>query len=204
MAASLSSSPSSTTHVLPQSSAAVHPTPPSVPAVIPTPPMTTKRGFLFRNSDWGPTYWRFMHAVTFLYPDTPTAEDRQRILDIFSNMPFVLPCSLCGLHLVQNMKTLPLSDAVLTSKTTLSMWLVELHNMVNRQLRKPEVAYEDVRYFHAVDSTHPLRPVPDAPTNGWKVSTVVLGLLLLLLVLGVLAFYAHKQYSPKTRNTWLK
>jgi len=112
------------------------------------------RGFLYRFDDWGTPYWQVAHAVTFLYPDEPSAEDKHRVLTFFKLLPFLLPCSICGLHFANTMRDkLPLTDEVMSSRETLSRWLVDVHNMVNRRLEKREVAYDDVAKYYVQDSS---------------------------------------------------
>lgn len=182
----------------PNASTAPVATAPTVQALSTPSDKKIKRGFLYNFNDWGTPYWQFMHAITFLYPDVPTADDRQRIINIFSSLPFVLPCSLCGLHLAQNITAMPLTETVLSSKTTLSTWLVNLHNVVNRKLKKPEVTYEDARYFYTVDSSHSLRPMPDDLVNRWQTCSIILAILLIGLIVGI-AFMAINIIRQKNR-----
>jgi hypothetical protein len=115
------------------------------------------RGFVYDFDSWGKPYWQVMHAVTFLYPETPTEDDKQRALVFFRLVPFLLPCSICGLHFVKTLQTMPLDDAVLASRDTLSRWLVDVHNNVNERLKHEVVPYEKVKDYYLNNAAVPLR-----------------------------------------------
>jgi hypothetical protein len=169
--------------------------PAAPPAAVEAPPTTVAeslpktRGFLFRFGAWGKPYWQVAHSVTFLYPDAPTPEDRQRALVFFKMLPFILPCSLCGLHFVNTMRDkLPLTDKVLASRDSLSRWLVQLHNLVNVRVGKPEVAYEDAKRFYMVDSElAALRRHPPPAPERYKTGVIVLSVLLAATLVALVA-----------------
>jgi hypothetical protein len=124
-----------------------------------TPPRIPK-GFLYRFEHWGKPFWNVMHSVTFTYPEKPTQEDKDRIKAFFAVMPFFLPCSICGAHFVKEQLDMPLTEEVLASMDSLSRWLVDLHNSVNRRLKKPELAYETIKKFYFEDATVDPRNYP--------------------------------------------
>lgn len=163
---------------------------------LPAPKRTTvegkpqTRGYLFRFDRWGQDYWRVMHAATFLYPEDPADIDKTRMLTFLRLIPFLLPCSACGFHFaqyIQNPAT-GLTDSVLSSRDTLTRWLVEAHNDVNRRVGKAEVKYERVRHFYTKDATCPLRhsDIKTDPVSGYRVAVVVLSLLLAGSIVGSL------------------
>lgn len=59
----------------------------------------------------------------------------------FTSLVHVIPCDVCRKHLDANMKAIPIDDFLATKKD-LFKWSVDLHNMVNRQLGKPEISLE--------------------------------------------------------------
>jgi Erv1 / Alr family len=69
-------------------------------------------------------------------------EKREAYVKFFESMPDILPCAQCGKHLRENLQTLPIDT------TDLFRWSVDLHNLVNTQLNKPEVAHDKAyRYW---------------------------------------------------------
>jgi hypothetical protein len=101
-----------------------------------------------------------MHSVTFTYPEKPTQDDKDRVKAFFAIMPFFLPCSVCGMHFVKEQTDMPLTEEVLSSMDTLSHWLVDVHNSVNRRLKKPELSYETIKKFYFEDATDDPRKYP--------------------------------------------
>lgn len=166
------------------------------------------RGFLYRFDDWGTPYWQVAHAVTFLYPDEPSAEDKHRVLTFFKLFPFLLPCSICGLHFANTMRDkLPLTDEVMTSRETLSRWLVDVHNMVNRRLGKKEVAYEDVAKYYTQNSSRDPRTKSmygsssrDQTLHGressYRTAVIILSIVLAGTIIG---FVLYSLYGKKKK-----
>lgn len=96
---------------------------------------------------WGPSGWRLLHLITFTYESIGAArlgqtsssgvgEPKQKdsVKELFSMLPFVLPCKYCRASLVQYMRKEPLEPA-LKSRATLTRWLYKIHNHVNAKLR---------------------------------------------------------------------
>jgi hypothetical protein len=137
-------------------------------------------GFIFQPSVWGPVLWRAGHSVTFLYPaKDPLPQHTALIRNYFAMLPHTLPCSLCGVHLIKHMEKDPLTDDVLTNRDKLTRWFVRIHNAVNADLKKPEMAYDDVYRYYMVDSASG-EAVP------WIVSVAVLSVIVVVLS-GILA-----------------
>lgn len=114
--------------------------------------MARNHGYTNQFQAWGGDFWRVAHCVTFQYPvNNPTPENRalvRRFFDVFAD---VIPCSRCGLHFKSYMEESPLTDAVLTNRDSLSRWLHNIHNNVNRSIGKAEVSYEDAARFYLHD-----------------------------------------------------
>lgn len=99
---------------------------------------------------WGPSGWRLLHTITFAYiPRT----DKVTVREMFSMLPFVLPCKYCRTSLAEYMDRHQLEPA-LESRETLTKWLWKIHNEVNSKLRnqklpvKPDPPFEDVEKFY--------------------------------------------------------
>ena len=91
---------------------------------------------------FGPYFWSVIH-MTALSAGKELPEDKaQAYIRFYESMPDILPCAQCGKHLRENLDMLP-PDAV-----DLFRWTVDLHNLVNSQLNKPEIPYEKaLRYW---------------------------------------------------------
>lgn len=81
----------------------------------------------------GRATWTFLHTTAAYYPDNPTPNQRSTMLSLLNALPTLYPCTHCATHLGQNMVTHPPD---VSSRTTLSRWLCERHNDVNKVLGK--------------------------------------------------------------------
>jgi hypothetical protein len=81
---------------------------------------------------WGPSGWRLLHLITFTYDGSANA--KASVKEMFSMLPYVLPCKFCRQSLSEYYEADPLEPA-LKSRETLSRWLWRIHNMVNAKLR---------------------------------------------------------------------
>ena len=101
-------------------------------------------GFLV--SVWGPLQWTFLHIMSFNYPVNPTPEDKKHYRDYVLNLQHVLPCKYCRMNLKNNFKKKPLQMCHMASRETFSRYIYELHETVNRMLKKKsKLSYCDVR-----------------------------------------------------------
>lgn len=98
------------------------------------------------TSVWGPPLWHTLHTISFNYPVKPTKEDKENYYNYFNSLKDVLPCRYCRINLKNNLKKLPLKKSVFKNRETLSKWVYELHEEVNKMLKKKsKLSYEDVR-----------------------------------------------------------
>lgn len=96
-----------------------------------------------KTTFWGPHAWKFLHAVTFAYPDQPSDEHKKAALELFSSLKYMLPCGECCSHYCQAFEKNRI-EPYLESRDSLSKWLVDFHNRVNERLGKPIMKYEEV------------------------------------------------------------
>lgn len=96
------------------------------------------------NTIWGPVYWKMFHYVTLTYPLAPKQEDAYRMKTFFTELvPHIIPCPLCRSHYKKNLEINPLTDDILEIKFKFVIWLINMHNYVNKQLGKEEMSIED-------------------------------------------------------------
>ena len=104
-----------------------------------------------RLAQWGPAGWTFLHSIGFSYPEaTPTVEEKESMYKFLVHTGAVLPCRRCRRHYAAFVRA-RLSDpycAVLANRESLSRFLVDLHNDVNRRLGRPEMSFERVRALY--------------------------------------------------------
>lgn len=102
---------------------------------------------LMEVKHWGKAGWKFMHAISFGYPDNPTISDRNHATNFFKSVGYVLPCKKCRSHYNEQVKKNPPD---VESKDSLSRWLVAIHNEVNRANGKREWSHEEVKKQHEI------------------------------------------------------
>ena len=95
---------------------------------------------LENNKVWGPSAWNFLHTTTFSYPDVPSVEEQSGMEKLFDSLKYTLPCLECKNHFINEIARNPPD---IRSKTTLTRWLVDLHNRINTRLGKPIFSYND-------------------------------------------------------------
>ena len=83
---------------------------------------------------WGPSGWVFLHTLTFIYPETPSYNDKVKMQNFMSNISYILPCKYCRLSFTKYSNSLPITD-YLDNRKTLVEWLYKMHNKVNKKLR---------------------------------------------------------------------
>ncbi len=92
---------------------------------------------------WGPHGWKFIHYITLGYPSYPTDTDKERYYNFFHALKYVIPCSICGNHFIQNLEKTPITKEVLSSKEKLIEWGITMHNHVNKSNGKKVYTYEE-------------------------------------------------------------
>jgi len=134
---------------------------------------------------WGPAMWRALHAITF----TP---DRGGHLRFFEALPDALPCPACGLHLRLIYQTLPID---VSSVEACSKWLWQVHNEVNRSLKKnPGYSYEDL----VRDYTVGVPPKTKQANWGWYLFAVICAIAIIITLLWSKRCQAPVQAVPAT------
>jgi FAD-linked sulfhydryl oxidase len=108
-----------------------------------------------KTSVWGPSAWRFLHAVTFAYPDAPTEEQQAAARQLFQSLRQMIPCGDCCGHYCTEIQSHP---PQVQSRDALSRWLVDLHNRVNARLGKPSYSYSVARAEYTQEESQCLLP----------------------------------------------
>jgi hypothetical protein len=92
---------------------------------------------------WGKYAWNFLHLVTLDYPENPTDIDKQNYYDFFYNLQYILPCAKCRYNLSHHLIKYPLTNEILSNRTKLVKWGIDLHNIVNYYTGKPMLTYAE-------------------------------------------------------------
>jgi hypothetical protein len=136
--------------------------------------------------DWGPAGWKFLHSITFAYPNTPTVEQQRSADRFFESLANLLPCDACQDHYQEEFLRRP---ADTRSQATLSAWLVDLHNRVNVRLNKPIFSYAQAAQLYSSQCTQGCGGSPRAVST---TNTGEYALIILLIVSAIALFFISK------------
>ena len=89
------------------------------------------------SSIWGNQAWHFIHlmAIAEMYRFDKSRLHYYKIF--FETLSHTLPCNSCNYNMKQHLKELPNIESFQNDRE-LFYWTVDLHNLVNKQLNKPE------------------------------------------------------------------
>ena len=106
---------------------------------------------------WGPYGWYFLHALTFAYPMNIKEEDKSRMINFINLFKELIPCDNCKKNFRNHLIKYPLTDDILSSRQTLIIWMLNIHNEVNKITRKPQYLESDLRdKFSYINTRNPL------------------------------------------------
>jgi hypothetical protein len=92
---------------------------------------------------WGPHLWKSLHMITLGYPNDATDEQRKNYKSFFEKFHLVIPCSICANNYKQHLIDIPLTNDILKNKDSLIRWLIDIHNLVNKETGKPILTHDE-------------------------------------------------------------
>ena len=90
------------------------------------------------TSIWGPMGWMTLHSISLLYPENPSADDKQILRSFLNDFAQSITCPHCEQHfkvMFENYKRTHGDWA--DSRFNLFLFIARCHNTVNRKLEKP-------------------------------------------------------------------
>lgn len=98
------------------------------------------------TSIFGPATWHLLHCMSFNYPKNPSKCDKHKYMNFVLSLKDILPCGKCRTNLEKNFKNHPLTIKNMESRESFSIYIYELHEVVNRMLgKKSGLTYKIVR-----------------------------------------------------------
>lgn len=88
---------------------------------------------------WGPLLWKYLHLQAHSYPNNPSPTTIKNMLTFYRSVGKTLPCMKCRKHFnniiskggsYNKIKIPPLSENILKSKKSFTIWLYHVHNYV--------------------------------------------------------------------------
>jgi hypothetical protein len=80
-----------------------------------------------------------LHCISVNYPRKPTGKQKKKYLDFFRSLRDVLPCGACRKSykkFIAPSGPTPLTWKTMKNRKTVSRWLYNVHNQVNKRLNK--------------------------------------------------------------------
>jgi hypothetical protein len=91
-----------------------------------------------------------MHIVALGYPKKPNYAEKRAAKEFYESFVHLIPCPVCRLHYATHLKANPITPS-LDSNEDLFRWTVKIHNLVNKDLGKPEYSEMDaIQFYHAL------------------------------------------------------
>lgn len=89
---------------------------------------------------WGPRAWYQFHKEAINYPTNPSARDiRKAIYFYYKKFLIYVKCRNCRNDYNQLMHDYPIR---LNSRLELFSWSVDIHNVINAKLNKPQITHD--------------------------------------------------------------
>tara|TARA_B110000037_G_C17085506_1_gene491785 strand:+ start:194 stop:631 length:438 start_codon:yes stop_codon:yes gene_type:complete len=127
---------------------------------------------------WGKHFWYTIHFIALDYPEEPNNEDKRDFQMFFENLHKVIPCYKCSVNYIKHLNERPLENKNLENNKTLFKWTVDIHNIVNRDLKKKEMSYDDAwRLYHNFGNNL------DEKNNTWLIYLVYVLVLIIILMI---------------------
>jgi len=79
---------------------------------------------------WPQAYWKSYYYTARMYPEQPSKEEQDAVVDFFKSQVHLLPCHKCRAHFV---KHLPGLEKAKTSQSELFKWLFSVQNDINER-----------------------------------------------------------------------
>ena len=136
-------------------------------------------------NQWGKYFWNCFHLAALGYSETPTMEERDQYREFYVNFGKVLPCGKCRANYARHLAEVPI-ELFLFGRSQLFDWTVRVHNIVNRELNKPEMAFDMAWQLYTKD-IYDVKPVNKEIVQqqkcNYNTSLLMLNVFLLVVLL---------------------
>jgi hypothetical protein len=106
-----------------------------------------------QTAEWGPGVWKFLHSISFNYPEKPTQQDIDRHIQFFIVFGELMPCKQCRDSYKIFLQLIPIQN-YLDSRAGLIYWVYQIHDKVNQKLDKGSISFKTmVRNYELIRAT---------------------------------------------------
>ena len=88
--------------------------------------------------------WKCLHNITFAFLTNPSKKSQLLIFNLLNIQIKKIPCSICNRHYSNYLKSCDNLKTICSNKLSLVIWMIDLHNDVNKRLNKKEYSYKEV------------------------------------------------------------
>lgn len=100
---------------------------------------------------WGEHGWIFLMSIGIGYPKKPTKEEQNTVHNLLSSLDVALPCNKCRRNYHKHLNTHRLTSNILSSRTSLLKWLIDVKNKINKHNGKRTYNYnETINYYYNI------------------------------------------------------
>ena len=115
---------------------------------------------------WGPHFWTTLHIACL------ACSDYKSLVEFVEGYLYIIPCLSCRQHFEKVLEENPVPEAGDYFK-----WSVDVHNIVNVRLGKPQFSYEDAFANIVANGDGPIKPQFDFK---------ILIIILLVIIISIL------------------
>ena len=102
---------------------------------------------------WGPSFWFFLHTISFHYPLHPNDVIKKKYYDFIMNFHLFIPVEKISKEFNELVDKYPISP-YLDSRDSFISWTHFIHNKINEKLEKPKISINEF-YFRYYEEYKP-------------------------------------------------
>jgi len=136
---------------------------------------------------WGPSFWFFLHTISFHYPLNPNDVIKKKYYDFIMNFHLFIPVEKISKEFNELVHKYPISP-YLDSRDSFISWTHFIHNKINEKLQKPIISLQDfyVNYYQAY------KPVNEKWREYYKLKQKIIYFFTLLLFIYFIYYLYEK------------
>ena len=93
---------------------------------------------------WGPHAWFTLHSISMALPNNVPVNQQKDLIQFMRSFGNLIPCNICKINYKTNLKIMSPLEKNVQTRQLFSKWLIDLHNLVNKETGKPEMSYDEV------------------------------------------------------------
>lgn len=103
------------------------------------------------TTHWGPRQWYWYHSLSYHAPEKCSLQEQKVYLETLVIMTKLLPCQKCYDHFNKTCQKVKIN---FQTKEKMIHWFIEMHNHVNKRLKKDHVTREEADQLYQNEINH--------------------------------------------------